>query len=100
MPRLRIPFESLDPLTIGASGDETKVNREELELDVPDRNLLAAVYPEEPQPVGVGHRAEDRPGQPRPPRAARDPVPPERAEERRGLHVRRRLLPRHAGLAP
>src|SRR5438477_346686 len=52
MPKLRIPFESLDPLTIGASGDETKVNREELELDVPDRNLLAAVYPEEPQPVG------------------------------------------------
>ena len=52
MPKLKIPFESLDPLTIGASGDETKVNREELELDVPDRNLLAAIYPEEPEPVG------------------------------------------------
>src|SRR5437016_3362971 len=52
MATLRIPFESLDPLTIGASGDESKVYREELALDVPDRNLLAAVYPEEPAPVG------------------------------------------------
>src|SRR5262245_53792616 len=51
MPRLKIPFESLDPLTIGASGDESKVYREELELDVPDGNLLAAIYPDEPEPV-------------------------------------------------
>src|SRR5207244_800360 len=51
VPKLRIPFESLDPLTIGASGDETKVNREELELEVPDANLLAAIYPDEPEPV-------------------------------------------------
>src|SRR5436190_19774032 len=51
MPKLRIPYESLDPLTIGASGDEEKVNREELELEVPDANLLAAIYPDEPDPV-------------------------------------------------
>jgi nickel-dependent lactate racemase len=51
MARLNIPFESLDPLTIGSAGDETKVYREELELEVPDRNLLAAIYPEEPEPV-------------------------------------------------
>ena len=51
MSKLRIPFESLDPLTIGASGDETKVNREELELEVPDANLLAAIYPDEPEPL-------------------------------------------------
>ena len=51
MPKLKIPYESLDPLTIGASGDESKVNREELELDVPDANLLAAIYPDEPEPV-------------------------------------------------
>lgn len=48
----RIPYESLDPLTIGASGDESKVYREELELALPDENLLAAVYPDEPEPVG------------------------------------------------
>ena len=48
MPKLKIPYESLDPLTIGASGDESKVNREELELDVPDGNLLAAIYPPSP----------------------------------------------------
>jgi nickel-dependent lactate racemase len=51
MATLRIPFESLDPLTIGASEDESKVYREELELEVPDGNLLAAIYPDEPPPV-------------------------------------------------
>jgi nickel-dependent lactate racemase len=51
MTRLKIPFESLDPLTIGAADDQSKVYREELELEVPDANLLAAVYPEEPEPV-------------------------------------------------
>jgi nickel-dependent lactate racemase len=52
MPKLRIPFESLDPLTIGASDDESKMYREELELEIPDDNLLAAIYPDEPEPVG------------------------------------------------
>ena len=51
MTTLTIPYESLDPLTIGASGDETKVSRETLELEVADANLLTAVYPEEPDPV-------------------------------------------------
>ena len=49
--RARIPFESLDPLTIGASDDESKVYREELELEFPAVNLLAAIYPQEPEPV-------------------------------------------------
>jgi nickel-dependent lactate racemase len=52
MARLNIPFESLDPLTIGSADDESKVYREELTLEVPDANLLAAIYPEEPRPVG------------------------------------------------
>ena len=51
MARLKIPYESLDPLTIGAADDETKVYREELELEVADENLLAAIYPDEPEPV-------------------------------------------------
>jgi nickel-dependent lactate racemase len=51
MPKLTIPFESLDPLTIGASDDESKVSRETLELEIPEQNLLAAVYPEEPDPM-------------------------------------------------
>src|SRR6266536_2561918 len=51
MAQLKIPYESLDPLTIGASGDESKVYREELGLEVPDGNLLAAIYPDEPEPV-------------------------------------------------
>jgi lactate racemase len=51
MTAYRIPFESLDPLTIGASDDESKVHRNELELEVADENVLAAVYPEEPDPL-------------------------------------------------
>ncbi len=46
-----IPYESLDPLTIGASGDDDKVTRDTLELEIPDANLLAAIYPDEPAPV-------------------------------------------------
>jgi nickel-dependent lactate racemase len=51
MARLKIPYESLDPLTIGSADDPSKVYREELELEIPDPNLLAAIYPEEPAPV-------------------------------------------------
>ena len=51
MATYRIPFESLDPLTIGASGDESKITRDELELEIPDENVLAAIYPDEPEPV-------------------------------------------------
>jgi lactate racemase len=50
--RAVIPYESLDPLTIGSSGDEDKISRETLSLEIPETNLLAAVYPEEPEPVG------------------------------------------------
>jgi nickel-dependent lactate racemase len=49
--RAAIPYESLDPLTIGAADDESKMYREELELEIPSENLLAAFYPEEPDPV-------------------------------------------------
>ncbi len=49
--RAVIPYESLDPLTIGSAGDESKVYRETLELEIPDGNLLAAIYPREPAPV-------------------------------------------------
>ena len=41
-----IPYESLDPLTIGASGDDDKVTRDTLSLEIPDDNLLAAIYPD------------------------------------------------------
>src|SRR3954466_13829190 len=48
MPTFKIPYESLDPLTIGAADDESKVYRDELQLEVADANLLAAIYPAEP----------------------------------------------------
>ena len=45
----RIPgddsHELLDPLTIGAADDDSKVYREALEIDVPQADLLAAIYP-------------------------------------------------------
>jgi lactate racemase len=49
--RLKIPYESLDPLTIGAADDDSKVYREELDFELPDANVLAAIYPEEPEPA-------------------------------------------------
>jgi nickel-dependent lactate racemase len=49
--RAVIPYESLDPLTIGSADDESKVHRDTLELEIPQRNLLAAIYPDEPAPV-------------------------------------------------
>jgi len=55
--RFKIPYESLDPLTIGAADDESKVYREELELEIPGANLLAAIYPDEPEPVGSADAA-------------------------------------------
>ncbi len=49
--RAVIPYESLDPLTIGSADDESKVYRDTLELEIPQGNLLAAIYPDEPAPV-------------------------------------------------
>ena len=46
-----IPYESMDPLAIGATDDESKKHRDTLELEIPTANLLAALYPEEPDPV-------------------------------------------------
>ena len=49
--RAVIPFESMDPLAIGATDDESKKHRDTLELEIPTANLIAAVYPQEPEPV-------------------------------------------------
>ena len=49
--RAVIPYESLDPLTIGSADDPAMVYRETLTLDIPEANLLAALYPDEPAPV-------------------------------------------------
>src|SRR3954453_6650968 len=46
--RATIPYESLDPLTIGAADDDSKVYRDTLELEIPQKNLIAAIYPDEP----------------------------------------------------
>lgn len=49
--RAVIPYESLDPLTIGSADDPSMIYRDELHLDIPQKNLLAAIYPDEPKPV-------------------------------------------------
>ena len=47
--RATIPYESLDPLTIGSADDPSKIYRDELQLEIPRKNLLAALYPDEPK---------------------------------------------------
>ncbi len=49
--RAVIPYESLDPLTIGASGNEDLVYRETIEIDIPTANLMADIRPDEPEPI-------------------------------------------------
>ena len=49
--RVVIPYESMDPLAIGATDDESKKHRDTLELDIPTANLLTVVEPDEPTPV-------------------------------------------------
>jgi nickel-dependent lactate racemase len=51
MHRAVIPYESIDPLTIGAAGNDELVYRDTLELDIPQANLLAEIRPDEPEPV-------------------------------------------------
>ena len=89
MARLKIPYESLDPLTIGSADDESKIYREELELEVPDENLLAAIYPEEPEPVANATEAARD--------ALADPVTP--AWDRGGSPLRWRF-PRKRATSP
>ena len=43
-----IPYESLDPLTIGSCDDPSSVYREQLILEIPRRNLWAWLKPNEP----------------------------------------------------
>ena len=50
--RVVIPYESMDPLAIGATDDETKKHRDTLEVDIPTANLITVVQPDEPAPVG------------------------------------------------
>ena len=172
--RVVIPYESMDPLAIGATDDESKKHRDTLELDIPTANLLAVVQPDEPDPVDdpteaaragarraderadvrgaarrqaerrrrdrqpvpadalleaspgrlrrdrgcgchgrprllreregvpdvrVGHRAEGGPREPRADGAERLVVLAERPAEPGCVHVRRRVVRRHAGLA-
>jgi lactate racemase len=49
--RAVIPYESMDPLAIGATDDESKKHRDTLELEIPADNLVADVRPDEPEPV-------------------------------------------------
>ena len=43
-----IPYESLDPLTIGSCDDPSAVYREQLSVGIPRRNLWAWLKPDEP----------------------------------------------------
>ena len=49
--RVVVPYESMDPLAIGATDDESKKHRDTLEVELPSANLLAVVEPDEPAHV-------------------------------------------------
>lgn len=49
--RVVIPYESMDPLAIGATDDDSKKHRDTLELEIPTANLVADIRPDEPTPV-------------------------------------------------
>src|SRR6187455_1861404 len=49
--RVVVPYESMDPLAIGATDDQSKKHRDTIEVDIPTTNLVAVVEPEEPAPV-------------------------------------------------
>jgi nickel-dependent lactate racemase len=51
MRRVVIPYESIDPLTIGAAENDELVYRDTLELDIPEANMLAEIRPDEPEAV-------------------------------------------------
>jgi lactate racemase len=51
MHRAVIPYESIDPLTIGSAENDELVYRDTLELDIPQANLLAEIRPHEPEAV-------------------------------------------------
>ena len=69
--RAVIPYESLDPLTIGSADDPSMVYRETLTLDIPEANLLAA----------LSSRTSPRP--------SRTPPRPVRPRWRRRIRARR-----------
>ena len=46
-----IPYESLDPLTIGSADDDALVYRDTIELSFPLKNLMADIRPDEPEPA-------------------------------------------------
>ena len=50
--RVVVPYESMDPLAIGATDDESKKHRDTLEVEVPAASLITVVQPDEPAPVG------------------------------------------------
>jgi nickel-dependent lactate racemase len=51
MHRAVIPYESIDPLTIGAAENDELVYRDTLEIDIPQANLIAEIRPDEPEAV-------------------------------------------------
>src|SRR6476659_11348696 len=49
--RVVVPYESMDPLAVGATDDESKKHRDTLEVEIPNPNLVTVVQPDEPAPV-------------------------------------------------
>lgn len=63
--KVDIPYESLDPLTIGSCDDPSKVDRQRISVEIPKRNLWAWIKPKEIPPIkdvpGAAAAALERP---------------------------------------
>lgn len=46
-----IPFESLEKTTMGSAATEKEIFRDRLELEIPDKNFVANIIPNEPVPI-------------------------------------------------
>lgn len=48
---ISIPYEAIDPLTLGSAATEAQMRRDRLQLEVPTENLVANIIPYEPDPL-------------------------------------------------
>jgi len=49
--QVSIPYEAIDPLTIGTAATEAETYRRRLTIEVPVENLVAHIIPHEPDPI-------------------------------------------------
>lgn len=54
---ISVPYEAIDPLTIGTAATEAETRRNRLQVEIPVENLVAHIVPHEPEPVADVYQA-------------------------------------------